>query len=448
MKLTIKNLGKISESSFELNDLTVLVGDNNSGKTYITYTTYGVIKYLSHYLKFGNLKKIVDELKVKGQVKLEHFDLKNLMDKSTVRIPPNNIKKLFRNIFNDKESIFENATFELEYLFPETLKDSRFEFRLGKNTTLEGEIKNNILNLTLTLTSKVDLENTTLTFLLSDLLKSIFIPQILPNPFIVTAERLGISLFYKELDERRNFMIEGLQKLQHNEDDLHPLDLITGMSAYYATPIRDHIAFTRNIDNFQKNRTKIDLTKTFEILKQILGAEFKKETKKDIRFYTKKKKINKFDIPLYLASSSARCLVDIYFFLRCIAKPGDLLIVDEPESHLTLRNQRFMAKLFASLVNSGIKVFITTHSDFLVKELNNLIMLNNEFEGKENFLKEFKNIYDKNDFLSPNKISIYQAKNGKLEKMEVTEKGVAVPYFDEEINSIFEASSELDFLLS
>lgn len=56
--------------------------------------------------------------------------------------------------------------------------------------------------------------------------------------------------------------------------------------------------------------------------------------------------------------------MDIYFYLKHISKIGDILIIDEPESHFTLRNQRLMAKLIAAIVNIGVKVFITTHSDF------------------------------------------------------------------------------------
>jgi len=447
MKLTIKNLGKITESNFELNDLTVLVGDNNSGKTYITYTTYGVLKYWPEYVKLKNLKNIVEELRLKGQITLSYGDLTKMIGASGSVILPENKQKLIRDIFNDKENLFENADIELEYNFPRMVKDSRSGLRLGKDITLDGIMKNNSLLLTLTIANDEIPDEATLLHIVSSLLKRILFAEIFPQPFIITAERLGISLFYKELDERRNSMIEGLQKLQRDDEDFHPIELIAGMSAYYATPIRDHIAFTRNIDNYSKRSQKLDVTKTMSILKQILGADFRKEAKKDIRFYTKRKRLNKFDIPLYLASSSARCLVDIYFFLRFIAKRGDLLIVDEPESHLTLRNQRLMAKLFASLINSGIKVFITTHSDFLVKELNNLILLSNDFEGKQGFLKDFNDMYDAEDFISPNQISIFHAQEGKLKKMDVTARGIRIPYFDSEINSIFHASSELDFLL-
>ncbi len=71
-------------------------------------------------------------------------------------------------------------------------------------------------------------------------------------------------------------------------------------------------------------------------------------------------------------------LLDIGFYLRHEAQPGDLLIVDEPELNLHPENQRRVARLFARLVNLGIKVFITTHSDYIVKELNTLIMLNHD----------------------------------------------------------------------
>ena len=161
----------------------------------------------------------------------------------------------------------------------------------------------------------------------------------------------------------------------------------------------------------------------------------------------KNKKNNKFDIPLYLASSSARCIVDIYFYLKHLAKQGDILIIDEPESHLTLKNQRLIAKLIASIINLDIKVFITTHSDFLVKELNNLILLSNDFKDKEQWLIKNKKSYSKFDNIKFNEVSVYQAINGKLESLKVNNKGIEIPFFDDEINNLFSISSDLDYLI-
>ena len=118
------------------------------------------------------------------------------------------------------------------------------------------------------------------------------------------------------------------------------------------------------------------------------GGQFK--YREGIRFISKARKHGKFDIPLYLASSSARGLSDLYFFLKHVARKDQLLIIDEPESHLDTANQIEMARLLVRCVNSGLKVLITTHSDYLIKEFNNLIMLNQDFSGNR---KVFKKIF-------------------------------------------------------
>ncbi len=335
----------------------------------------------------------------------------------------------------------------MEFDKPTIFKDSERKIQIGDKISFEGKLKNNVLSISYTKQADNDIDERLFRRVLGDLFTSLVFDDIFPDPIIITAERLGISLFYKELDEKRNSLVDGLQKLDDNDRDVHPFDILMSMSAYYATPIRDHIAFTRNLDNIKKYSSKLDSAYSMELIKDILGAEFKKENKQDIRFYTKNKKNNKFDIPLYLASSSARCIVDIYFYLKHMAKEGDILIIDEPESHLTLKNQRLMAKLIASLVNLNINVFITTHSDFLVKELNNLILLSNDFKEKDIWLNRNKKAYTSSDKLNHKDISVYQANNGQLDKLIVSHKGIEVPFFDDEINNLFTVSSDLDYLI-
>ena len=77
------------------------------------------------------------------------------------------------------------------------------------------------------------------------------------------------------------------------------------------------------------------------------------------------------------------------FFLRRLHPDDDhLIIIDEPESHLDTANQIQFARLLAQLVNFGMTILITTHSDYLIKEINNLIMLNGSFEDKEEVMKQ------------------------------------------------------------
>lgn len=446
MKLTIKNLGRINNCQLELNDLTILVGDNNSGKTYVTYSTYGALKYWRDFINYSSFKDLEQKIKIDGKINFSQGEINELVQKS-IKSESEKFKKRIKDLFNDKEKIFDDASVRIEFEKPTKFPNIERRIKVGENMIFEGVIKNNSLSIIYKNSSKEELSDSTLRNIVGDLFSMLVFDSIFPDPTIITAERLGISLFYKELDERRNTMIEGLQKLVDKDENLHPIEMIMNMSAYYATPIRDHIAFTRNLDNIKKNTSSLNISYVVEIIKEILGAEFKKENKLDIRFYTKNKKQNKFDIPLYLASSSARCIVDIYFYVKYLAKYGDVLIIDEPESHLTLHNQRIMAKLIASLVNLGIKVFITTHSDFLIKELNNLILLNNEFDGKDLWLRKNKKYYSENDRINFKSISVYQAADGTLKPIEITNKGISVPFFDNEINSLFNTSSELDYMI-
>jgi predicted ATP-dependent endonuclease of OLD family len=107
------------------------------------------------------------------------------------------------------------------------------------------------------------------------------------------------------------------------------------------------------------------------------------------------------------SSSAVRSLLDIGFYLRHEARIGDLLIVDEPELNLHPENQRRIAKLFARLINIGIKVFITTHSDYIIKEINTLIMLNHNKPHLKQIAAEEG--YRQEELLSADQVKVYIA---------------------------------------
>ena len=71
-------------------------------------------------------------------------------------------------------------------------------------------------------------------------------------------------------------------------------------------------------------------------------------------------------------------------------------MIDEPELNIHPENQREIARLLARLVNAGLNIVISTHSDYIVRELNSLIMLS----GDKNQKLRTKYGYDKNEVLS------------------------------------------------
>ena len=78
---------------------------------------------------------------------------------------------------------------------------------------------------------------------------------------------------------------------------------------------------------------------------------------------------------LRMSHSSAMVseLAPLVLFLRGIIKRGDLLIIEEPESHLHPGAQTKIAQTLARLVRAGVRVLITTHSNWLLKQIGNLI---------------------------------------------------------------------------
>jgi ABC-type multidrug transport system ATPase subunit len=94
-------------------------------------------------------------------------------------------------------------------------------------------------------------------------------------------------------------------------------------------------------------------------------------------------------------------------------------MIDEPELNLHPENQRRVARLFVRLVNIGIKVFITTHSDYIIKELNTLIMLNQG--GKRLKVLAEREHYRDSEMLNPDKVRVYIAEE-VLIKMDGAKK--------------------------
>ena len=73
------------------------------------------------------------------------------------------------------------------------------------------------------------------------------------------------------------------------------------------------------------------------------------------------------------ASSMVSELAPLVFFLRDVVRPGDTLIIEEPEAHLHPRAQTKISMTLARLVRVGVRVIITTHSDWLLEQIGNLI---------------------------------------------------------------------------
>lgn len=73
------------------------------------------------------------------------------------------------------------------------------------------------------------------------------------------------------------------------------------------------------------------------------------------------------------SSSMVSELAPLVLFFRGIVQLGDTVIIEEPEAHLHPAAQAKIALVLARLVRVGVRVIITTHSDWLLEQIGNLI---------------------------------------------------------------------------
>lgn len=107
--------------------------------------------------------------------------------------------------------------------------------------------------------------------------------------------------------------------------------------------------------------------------------------------------------PMHVVSSMITELTPILALLRN-AHMGSGLVLEEPEAHLHLEAQRYMARALARLVNADLPVAVTTHSDTFLQQINILIRANG-LDHRDR-LKDLN--YDDSDLIDPKKMMIYE----------------------------------------
>jgi ABC-type multidrug transport system ATPase subunit len=134
-----------------------------------------------------------------------------------------------------------------------------------------------------------------------------------------------------------------------------------------------------------------------------------------------------------------KSLFGLWAYLEFDAQPGDVLMIDEPELNLHPANQRLMARLIARLVNADLRVIASTHSDYLVREINSLIMLSRPAPVQAELMQRYD--YKQEELLAPERVSAWLFHDRAIKPMSIDAiEGIAAETFDEEIHSLNDTS--------
>ena len=412
MKIKIKNLGALKQAEFTLGDLTIICGGNNTGKTYATYALFGFLLTWRRMFAIEINDEKIEQLLSEGVIRLEIQDYTNQVAK-TISEGCQAYTQQLPKTFAAPGDRFKETEFSVSLNSENISLDSQLDRKIGSEevalfSTTKSRDSTELVVTLLVEKEKVKIPMEILKHVISNDLKDIIFAKVFPRPFIASAERTGAAIFRKELNFARNRLLEEMGQVDKKID---PMELLFKDYEDYALPIKTNVDFTRTLETVSK-KTSFVAEKHPDILKNfadIIGGEYT-VTRNDELYYVPRGK--RIKLSMDESSSAVRSLLDIGFYLRHEAEYGDLLMVDEPELNLHPENQRRVARLFAQLINLGIKVFITTHSDYIIKELNTLIMLNQDKPYIRRIAEEEG--YASGELLSSDKVKVYIAEEALI----------------------------------
>jgi hypothetical protein len=149
-------------------------------------------------------------------------------------------------------------------------------------------------------------------------------------------------------------------------------------------------------------------------------------------------------LPFQITSSIVKTLSSLIFYMKYQARKGDVIIIDEPEMNFHPDSQILLARLFAILANSGLGLVISTHSDYIIREINNLVMAE-ALQRKGTVINVSEEYgYVKDELLKCSDVAAYYFNpdaEGKVnvEELEVNEYGFDV----KSINAAIEAQNSI-----
>ena len=426
--INVKNFGPIEKAEIDLRPLTVFVGESNTGKTYLAALIYALHQNFGGIPQFpwadavpsyfGYVHRSRDRYSQSRREALEQEMLEVLEKLNTPRRPfkfsdlPQEVSTWLESRLTDRED-FPNELIRC-FDFEDVSKLIRFTGSRG-----------NEMKVTLSVHERNekcwDFETRAIRSA-----KPTITGHINPDMILLNAnDPVRKTEFHKLSDVERLFQTLGTRRWR------------TGDS-YYLPAARSGIMQSRDVlaTALIKRATRIGLDRlevsTFsgmigDFLEQIVSYKERRGSSSSIRRVAEQLEMEllegKIEVKrptpeaypeflyrpdqaeeaLRMSHSSAMVseLAPLVLFLQDIIKRGDLLIIEEPESHLHPGAQTKIAQTLARLVRAGVRVVITTHSNWLLQQISNLIR-----EGE--LQKQGKSTNESTDWLKAEEVGAWQ----------------------------------------
>jgi predicted ATPase len=263
--------------------------------------------------------------------------------------------------------------------------------------------------------------------------------------FMFPVERNSIYTFSKELSTHRHEAIDHFQAMMKDHKKNKFELLFTRRTNLYPKSIKDGLRIANDLANIRDKKSDF-YEYAEQIENELLHGKLSITEDGEITFNPEQATSQNLEIKM--TSSITKTLSSLVVYLKHLAKSSDLIIIDEPEINLHPDNQIILTRILARLIDKGFRLLISTHSDYIMREMNNLIMVASQTDNIKKLAKEMG--YKEQEYIKPEDIGVYyfayneeKNKNGKnndipnkqvaIRDIEITSSGFDIPSIDNTI---------------
>ena len=438
MKVRICKVGPVNEVSVNISPLTIFVGPNNSGKTWVAYSIAAILgrngyaKYRQAYAKeetkdrYPPLDNAIQQIFDEGSAKIDLREFAGQYGEEYI----NSVARLARSWLSDFMATdladFKSLEFAIDFgdfreEFLETVTGSKLEEQLSigrrrRTPLLKGTKESGESELYFYTSEDV-----------SERLPAREIRDFVAGNVFLILQRAICRNVYTLPMERTTFITFPLLKRRTSNDESPPLDEQedsterSRFSRRLATPLGDFMyMFGVAADISLRERLEIahdeprvgqyiSLAESLE--RDVLGGgiQFSPHSTDEMKElnYQPSKDVN---LEISVSSSMVKELAPLVLYLRHLAMPRDWLVIDEPEMNLHPEAQVRLIEFLTMLVNADLRLIITTHSSYMIDHLSNLMKAaryDNHSEIADRFF-----LKNTEAFISSDNVSVYLFQSG------------------------------------
>lgn len=394
--LGVENFAKIQSAKVCINKYSVLVGPNNSGKTFLMQLIQGMDKNWESLLNGEPVEIVLSSKESTVQASNESAD-RNEIYRLDAHYMELFIDAINKNLFKEKGNIVKRIfgrEISIGNLFIEFTPDEHCDYLIEsvctpeqlktKSGTVDDQIEA-ILNralsefsnkVTIYLLSRYNHETKEKNFIYaristdtdSSVSANCFKPLLSwffwINSLFLPASRTGLLMLYKDFfankaDLSMGFRI-GVSPLNGNERENRELTL----------PVYEFIRFLQTFSEDEKH-TKMWKNELLFFEQNVIEGHITASQQGNFLYSPQDEKR---DIPLFLASSMVNEVAPIGLALISHGNHRQF-IIDEIEASLHPGKQTELVRFLNRIRNRGISLILSTHSDTFVSRLNNLYII-------------------------------------------------------------------------